>query len=186
MQSSSEHHLPGSLLQLKVGFLMHGSVGMSRNFPFELPSITIGEDLTVAAIHGSLQLSRTSEGLWLQGALQVPYPGECSRCLVEMTRVAAIQLEELIGLPGILPRSGPTEFAVHDDGILDLGPILRAELLIESQKTALCREDCAGLCSECGQILNEARCSCEAPIDPRWIALAAHPNKRTSQGGDNE
>lgn len=184
MHTSGAPYLPSSLLKLNVGFVMHGAVGMTREFPLDLPRVTLGEELIVAGVRGSLQLSRTDEGLWLQGELRIPYATECSRCLAEISRTADIQLEELFGLPSILPRSVPTEFAVHEDGMLDLLPLLRAELLIATDTKALCREDCAGLCPECGQNRNEVRCGCAAPTDPRWSSLAAQWQTHASQGGN--
>jgi uncharacterized protein len=35
----------------------------------------------------------------------------------------------------------------------------------------LCREDCKGLCPQCGIDRNTGTCSCEPPIDPRLAAL---------------
>ena len=184
MHTSGTRYLPSSVLKLNVGFLMHGTVGMTREFPLELPRVSLGEELTVAGVRGSLRLSRTSEGLWVQGQLCISYVGECSRCLADIPRTADFQLEELFGLPCILPRSGPTEFAVHEDGMLDLLPLLRAEQLIAAETKALCREDCAGLCPECGQNRNEARCGCAAPIDPSWSSLAAQWQRHVPQGGN--
>ena len=186
MQTSGSHHLPSSLLKLNVGFLVHGPVGTTREFPFDLPQISLGDDLTAVNILGSLNISRTSEGLWVQGNLSIPYQGECSRCLVAISRTALIQMEELYGVPGVLPRTGSTEFTIRDDGMLDLLPVLRAELLIDAENRAFCRDDCAGLCPECGQNLNEATCDCAAPIDPRWSALAEHLSRQTSQRSNDD
>ena len=36
----------------------------------------------------------------------------------------------------------------------------------------LCRDECRGLCPQCGQNLNTASCDCAPPADPRWDALA--------------
>jgi uncharacterized protein len=37
---------------------------------------------------------------------------------------------------------------------------------------ALCDDDCAGLCSKCGQNLNKGKCECPAEdTDPRWAKL---------------
>jgi uncharacterized protein len=36
----------------------------------------------------------------------------------------------------------------------------------------VCREDCKGLCAQCGKNLSEGACSCaEVVEDPRWDAL---------------
>ena len=184
MPASDARRVSPSWLKLNVGFLMHGAIGMMREFPLALPAITFEEGLTVAGIEGSLQLSRTDEGVWAQGLLRMPFWGECSRCLCSIPRLAEIQLEELFALPGLLPRSGPTEFVIHEDGILDLLPLLRAELLIITETSALCREDCAGLCPNCGQNRNEILCDCAAPLDPRWSSLAEKWEKKNSNSGD--
>lgn len=52
-----------------------------------------------------------------------------------------------------------------DDDIRDY-----AMLAIPMKK--LCKEDCKGLCPECGQNLNSGSCSCTSQeIDPRWQPL---------------
>ena len=58
--------------------------------------------------------------------------------------------------------------------MLDLSDVLRQYLLTDEPLKVLCREDCLGLCPECGADLNTEKCKCDAPdIDPRWGALAA-------------
>ena len=34
-----------------------------------------------------------------------------------------------------------------------------------------CKEDCAGLCAQCGADRNRVECGCEPPSDARWEAL---------------
>ena len=43
---------------------------------------------------------------------------------------------------------------------------------LDAPATPLCRDDCAGLCPQCGADLNTGSCDC-APVaaDPRWSAL---------------
>ncbi|MCY3836832.1 MAG: DUF177 domain-containing protein [Anaerolineaceae bacterium] len=187
MASTAAHPLPGTLLKLNVGFLVHGPVGTTCEFPFDLPAISLGDDLVAAGIQGTLQISRTSEGLWAQGRMHIPYQGECSRCLGGLSRVAQIDLEELFGIPGVLLRSGATEFFIREDGMLNLQPVLRAELMIDAENRVFCREDCAGLCPQCGQNLNEAACHCPPPSDPRWSSLAELlPNPTSQRSSENE
>ncbi len=55
---------------------------------------------------------------------------------------------------------------------IDLGGIVREQILLALPMDALCREDCRGLCPVCGKDLNQAECGCERqPADPRWGAL---------------
>jgi uncharacterized protein len=43
---------------------------------------------------------------------------------------------------------------------VDLAPMLREQIILAAPIQPLCSEDCAGLCSRCGQNLNEERCAC--------------------------
>ncbi len=61
---------------------------------------------------------------------------------------------------------------VFDGKTIDLDPIIREQLLLALPMNAVCREDCKGLCSQCGTNLNEAKCACEQkPGDPRMAPL---------------
>jgi len=49
---------------------------------------------------------------------------------------------------------------------------VREQVLLAIPMSAVCREDCAGLCAQCGQNLNEKKCGCETKvIDPRLAPL---------------
>ena len=55
---------------------------------------------------------------------------------------------------------------------LDLGPVVREQILLALPMDALCTEDCKGLCQVCGGNLNEKECSCDRHVpDPRWAKL---------------
>ena len=47
---------------------------------------------------------------------------------------------------------------VPEDAQIDLAPLLREYALLEVPIKALCRQDCRGLCPECGQDLNQSDC----------------------------
>ena len=55
---------------------------------------------------------------------------------------------------------------------IDFDPILREQLLLALPMHVVCREECKGLCSVCGQDLNVKNCGCEQKvIDPRLAKL---------------
>ena len=57
------------------------------------------------------------------------------------------------------------------EGIL-LEDVLREQLLLALPLKVTCREDCNGLCPQCGKNLNQEQCSCSIEVeDPRWAAL---------------
>ena len=57
------------------------------------------------------------------------------------------------------------------DDVVDFGPLVRDAIVLELPMAPLCRDDCSGLCPECGANRNEGDCGCVAPSDPRWANL---------------
>ncbi len=156
------------VLRLNVGFLLSQSLGTSREVGFEVPELAVADDLQLAHLRGTLRLSRTTEGILVQGTLSTALEGECRRCLSPLQLPITLELEELYTHP---PNAG-SEFHVGDDAILDLTPLLREEIIINTPLAPLCKPDCAGLCSQCGHNLNDGPCGCEhSDIDPRFAIL---------------
>lgn len=157
-------------LRLNVGFLLHHGVGSSRTFDFDHRDVQVGPDLKVAALEGSLRLSRTPQGLYAQGRLTARSQGECVRCLEAFPLALAIEIQDLFVYPPT--QASDPLLTIPDTGILDLGPLVREYLLLDVPLQPVCRLDCKGLCAECGNNLNEAACDHPSgEIDPRLAAL---------------
>lgn len=55
---------------------------------------------------------------------------------------------------------------------IDLDEWVYTNLILSMPAKHLCRDDCKGLCPNCGKNLNEGACSCDTrPVDPRFSAL---------------
>lgn len=157
-------------LRLNVGFLLHESVGYSRTFDFDLPTVQVSEDLDVSHVHGQLRLTRTAQGLYGQGNLHARTPLECVRCLVPFDQEINARVDDLF----VHPPGAASEplLAIPENAILDLGPLLREYFLLDLPLQPVCRQDCRGLCPECGNNLNESTCRHPASeIDPRLAGL---------------
>ena len=56
---------------------------------------------------------------------------------------------------------------------LDVDRLVYLEVLMSWPLKVLCREDCKGICSQCGKNLNDGPCGCvEEPKDPRMAAIS--------------
>ena len=168
MKPPSKHYVSNRVLKLNVGFLISGGPGHIHHTEFDVPAVRVSDDLLLSFIKGALRLSRTKEGILVQGELEVGYEGECSRCLDPVLQSLAIEIEELYSYPA----SADIEFAISEDGNLDLAPLLRAEIMIAAARSVMCRDNCQGLCPECGVNWNHERCNCDLDdIDPRLAQL---------------
>ena len=88
-------------------------------------------------------------GDFILGKLAVTFISEnyCARCLEHVTREITSHYE--------------VELEIHDgDEWLDLGAKVREVMLVEYLPRTLCREDCKGICPDCGVDLNTEKCEC--------------------------
>ncbi len=67
--------------------------------------------------------------------------------------------------------AGDLDLFPYDGEVVDLEPLFREQFVLAVPYAPLCREDCKGLCPQCGVDRNSATCECKPPIDPRLAAL---------------
>lgn len=161
------------LLRLNVGFLLKEGPGYSREFDFDQHGTFVIEDVVISQLRGVLRLTRTRQGIVIQGTLRTHISADCMRCLSPCQLPCDIEISELFVYPA--PPGSTTSsnlYIVDDGGFIDLQPIIREEGILAVPIQALCSSDCKGLCSYCGQNLNEEACNCaDERIDPRLSSL---------------
>jgi uncharacterized protein len=159
-----------SQLRFNFGFLLEANYGTSREIELDYPQAQVSEDVTLAPLQGTFAATRTSRGIYITGELHSSASIECVRCLETAVLPITMHLDELFYYPP--SEASPGEFAVGEDGFIDLGPLLRDLSLLEVPVQSFCRPDCRGICPKCGQNLNEALCHCqEEGVDERLTVL---------------
>lgn len=127
------------------------------------------------------RLESVMEGVLLTATAGVQVSGECARCLEPVSWEEEIELSELFAYPDTDARGAIVEELEDDDDplptlqdeMIDLEPTLRDAVVLALPLAPLCRDDCAGLCSECGVRLDDNPGHAHEQTDPRWAALAA-------------
>jgi len=135
----SSSYLSRRVLKLNVGYLLEGSIQSSKDMTLDLPRVQISDDLNAEYVRGPLRASRTKEGILVQGTLEVGMQGECYRCLADVERPITVNVEELYARHGDMSED-EAEFQIHEDGQLDLAPLLRAEVLIQTTRGLRCED----------------------------------------------
>lgn len=123
-----------------------------------------------------LTLQSVSEGALVTGTVSAPTTGECVRCLEPVTGHVSIDLTELFAYPGSTTDETTEEDEVGHvvDDRVDLEQPIRDAVGLVLPFSPLCREDCAGLCPDCGIALASAEPGHQhEKLDPRWAKLAA-------------
>lgn len=98
----------------------------------------------------------------------------CDRCLEDVRYEFVLDSTKHVdvGLSDAELTEELDESNFIDGYYLDVDRMLYQEILSEWPEKVLCREDCRGLCSVCGQNLNTGTCDCEDPgLDPRMSVV---------------
>jgi len=116
-----------------------------------------------------LDLLKAGKGvLYVEGRASAKARSGCSRCLEDFSLMlkADFQLEcrpQPASLPEgecLLPREALDVLFYSGDQI-DLDSEIVGQLILAAPMNPLCRPACRGLCPECGENLNLARCGCQ-------------------------
>jgi uncharacterized protein len=148
---------PRHPFRINVGFLFNQPIGYTRDIPFEFETITISNDLDFTDFNGIATFNRTQNGLRLFGSFKANTRVTCGRCLEDFDLQLQTDFEELYTYPGY-PLS-ENETLIPENGALELEDLIGDYLMLEIPINPICREDCKGLCKECGQNLNLAPCA---------------------------
>ncbi|PID78839.1 hypothetical protein CSA17_03440 [bacterium DOLJORAL78_65_58] len=136
----------------------------------------MGEDHPAeAAISGNLVVDNLENRFLVNGDLKATGSVPCARCLKEFMFAWDVPVEVMI-LRNLDSDEGEGDSLVlhQSRGEVDLRQALTECAVLAYPITAVCREDCKGLCPHCGVDRNKQSCDCEQEdYDPRWAGLDA-------------
>ena len=152
-------------------------------FDYDLPLDIDSED-TASYLYGvgfpspmkvKGDITNTAGYMRMTLSMSVDYITECARCLSKVNGTFSLDLEKTVATREQLSDVDEyrlDDYAIIEDGFLDMDEQLREQLEMEFPMRHLCREDCKGLCPKCGKNLNEGECGCDTKeIDPRMEPL---------------
>ncbi len=121
-----------------------------------------------------LRLESAAEGVWVSGTAHARVTGECARCLDPIEDEVTVEIGELFAYPDSV-----TDATTEDDELprvvdehVDVEQTVRDALVVDLPLAPLCRDDCPGLCPECGQRRADLPPDHgHETLDPRWAAL---------------
>lgn len=127
-------------------------------FPFNLP-VRVKADASNRAGLVTLRLDCGFE-----------YSRECDRCGEEVRRDMDMSFEHR--LVQSLSGDAADDYIETPDFTLELDEVVISDILLTLPLKTLCKEDCRGLCPQCGANLNLGECGCDRrTVDPRLEIL---------------
>ncbi len=174
-----------SELQFNVAGLLRETAGGSRSAELTVPPSRIALlDETfdvVAPLHGTIRLIKADINVLVNFVGDTTLRLTCARCLEPFDCNLHVDLDEEFR-PSVdiisgaeLSDLGDDEALVIDEHhVLDVSEVMRQAILLSLPLLPVCRDDCQGLCPNCGANRNFEQCDCQtAELDPRWAALSA-------------
>ncbi|MBZ4497407.1 MULTISPECIES: DUF177 domain-containing protein [unclassified Dermacoccus] len=172
---------PGNSLRL------HRDVATPADFGTDVIGIEEGQPMGL-----DLRLEAVMEGVLIAGEVEATATGACVRCLDDVSIPVDVHFQELFAYAEraahhreVAGGDDEDELPELDGDDADIEPVLRDAVVPSLPFQPVCREDCPGLCAECGARLADDPDHHHEAIDPRWSALAnladadpAHDEKR--------
>lgn len=101
--------------------------------------------------------------------VQFHFFAPCDRCAADVDREYDLHFRHL--LASELNDEDHDDFLLVEDMRMDLEAFVLEDIFLALPTRFLCRDDCRGLCPQCGKNLNDGSCGCAKPIDPRLEVL---------------
>lgn len=163
------------------------TAGAPADFGTDVIGVPEGQSMDLG-----VRMESVHEGVLVTGTVSATAKGACVRCLDEIDLPVETTFQELFVWPDrakhhreVDAESDEEEHFIEDDRI-DLEPVLRDAVVPNLPFQPVCREDCPGLCSECGARLEDDPEHHHEQIDPRWAALEALQPLADRPGTEND
>lgn len=127
----------------------------------------------------ALDVHKKNREVTLIGHVSTVVELQCSRCVERFTLPVDASFDlfylphsENTGEGEVEIEEDDLETAFYRDDVIDLGQLIREQFYLVLPMKPLCRDDCRGLCPQCGANLNQGSCGCVSTwTDPRLEAL---------------
>lgn len=129
-------------------------------------------------VHLKGRVLPVGDGFFVEGDMHVEGELLCTRCLIPVTWTKQDQFSVELRFPEeggddeVELAGGDLDVIFLEGNTVNLENLAAEQVTLNLPMRLLCREDCAGLCQQCGANLNqEGACQCKPEVDPRWQAL---------------
>jgi len=122
-----------------------------------------------------LDIQKSDEEYYCQGQLEAEVSLECARCLEPIKQKLTNETDFIVSpfnQDGNMTADDEDRVYYDSELRADLWEIVRQTVILAVSMKPLCRDDCRGLCPQCGTNLNEKKCRCNVrTVDPRLEPL---------------
>lgn len=152
------------------------SIELTRDLRLRSPLQAKGRAELIEEHHGGKKVVRD---IRLVGDFQTTVLADCARCLEPVERRIGGHFDllnrpqtENAGADEREISEAETEISFFAGDSIKLEDVLTEQVLLAAPVKVLCKEECMGLCPQCGRNRDSEACQCAPEFkDPRWAAL---------------
>ena len=168
---------------INVAQLLQEPVGATRDLAFHETLRPPSEAVALRGpAEGRLKLTHTQRGILVNARYKLPIQVECARCVDPVDLIIGgafdeefLQMTDLrSGLPRLDEEGEEDRPRVNERHEVELGDVLRQDVLTRLPMRPLCEEACPGLCAQCGQRLDARHAA--HPEDDQTDVTTAPPD----------
>ena len=119
------------------------------------------------AVKGSVKSSASIVSL--SATAQFTVSVQCAKCAKDVIKKLNVPVNHF--LINHLNNEDNDEYILVENMVLNLDDLVLEDIYLSMPARFLCKNDCKGLCPNCGKDLNEGNCGCKKAIDPRLAVL---------------
>jgi len=122
---------------------------------YELPSQLPYPNAKLQKVVVDLNVEFTNPNVEIEGVLNCFIDGLCDRCLEKTSKCFAVPFKQTF-----YRDSAPQDCYVYENSMLNATKAINDEIILSVPSLFLCKDDCKGLCPQCGANLNNGKCDC--------------------------
>lgn len=116
------------------------------------------------------RLYSKADVIYLELNLKFDFYGFCDRCADDVKKEFSFDISKIV-VEKLQNENDDDDYIIVENRVLDLEEIVNEEVSLSLPTKILCKEDCKGLCAQCGTNLNVNKCDCKKDVDPRLETL---------------
>lgn len=145
---------------------------------FNMQPVQTGQEEVIFNTPVRLDVSVVNNGssITVAGTFETSIKLACGRCLdffdMPVVREEIKEFYYNTGKPGAKPDEGGEDWIPYRGDSIDITPEVVRTIHASLPMKLLCRDDCRGLCQNCGKNLNTEKCDCQKDeVDIRLVKL---------------
>jgi uncharacterized protein len=174
-------------MKLDLGKIRQPQTRYARTFEPSAVEMPDDEYRVVAPVHLEFEIHKDKDAFRLVGTVRTELELPCSRCLEPFRFPVGIAFDQRY-----LPQPEASldeeravaeedlETSFYRDEQIDLNELLREQFYLALPMKPLCREECKGLCAQCGTNLNTGTCDCSSEWEDARLAALKQLKMRDS------